>query len=177
MYVSGKKIAYAGLLAALSAVLITLGAVIETSSLFFIAAASFCVGIAIREWGIGFACGFWTASTLVGVAVCPNKFYCITYAAMGVYLLGSEILWQKIAARPAMKHRKLALWTGKYCVFNGIYVPVLVLIPELLLAKTIEDWLWLAVFLAGQAAVFIFDVAHEYFQRNIWNKMRNKVMR
>ncbi len=177
MYVKGKKIAYAGLLAALSVVLITLGAVIETSSLFFITAASFGIGIAIREWSVRFACGFWVASTLVGIVVCPNKFYCLTYAAMGIYLLASEILWQKIANRTVMNHRKLVLWIGKYCIFNCIYVPILVLIPELLFAKTVAGWIWLLVFLAGQIALFVYDVAHEYFQRCIWNKMRNKLMR
>ena len=52
MHVSGKKLAVSGLLAAFSVVLITLAAVIETSRLFFIAAASFCIGIVLREWGV-----------------------------------------------------------------------------------------------------------------------------
>ena len=78
MHVSGKKIAISGLLVAFSAVMLILSSVIETNSLFLIAAASFCVGIAIREWGIRFGMGFLIASTLVNVFVAPNKFYCLT---------------------------------------------------------------------------------------------------
>ena len=42
MHVGAKKIAVLGLLAAFSVLLIVLGAVIETSTLFFICGASFC---------------------------------------------------------------------------------------------------------------------------------------
>ena len=69
MHVNAKKIAVAGLLAAFSAVMLVLSSMIESSSLFFIAAASFCVGIVIREWGVGLGFGFLIASTFVNVIV------------------------------------------------------------------------------------------------------------
>ena len=84
MSIRTKQIAISGLLAAFSAVLMILSAVIETNSLFLIAAASFGVGIVIREWGIPFAWAYYVASALVNIIVTPNKYYCITYAMMGM---------------------------------------------------------------------------------------------
>ena len=49
MHVGAKKIAVLGLLAAFSVLLIVLGAVIETSTLFFICGASVWVGITSLE--------------------------------------------------------------------------------------------------------------------------------
>ena len=51
MHVNAKKMAFTGVLAAFAVILLVLSAVIETSSLFLIAAAAFCVGIVLREWG------------------------------------------------------------------------------------------------------------------------------
>ena len=176
MHVNAKKIAVTGLLAAFSAVLLVLSSVVESSSLFFIAAASFCVGIVIREWGVGFGFGFLIASTFVNVIVSPNKFYCMTYAAMGLYLLLSEFLWEKIAAKERMKNRTLTLWIGKYLIFNVIYVPVLLFFQELIFTKKITGVLWIAVFLAGQAALFVYDRAYVYFQGIVWGKLRVRLL-
>ena len=62
MHVGAKKMATAGLLVAFSVVMMLLSSVIESSSLFFIAAASFCVGIAVREWGLRLGFAFLIAS-------------------------------------------------------------------------------------------------------------------
>ncbi|MBQ8558673.1 MAG: hypothetical protein IJ439_01620 [Tyzzerella sp.] len=176
MHVSAKKIAVTGLLAAFSAVVLVLSSVVESSSLFFIAAASFCVGIVIREWGAGFGFGFLIASTFVNVIVSPNKFYCMTYAAMGLYLLLSEFLWEKIAAKECMKNRTLTLWIGKYLIFNVIYVPVLLFFQELIFTKKITGVLWIIVLLGGQAALLIYDRAYVYFQGMVWGKLRVRLL-
>lgn len=177
MHVNAKKIAVAGLLAAFSAVMLVLSGTIESSSLFFIAAASFCVGIVIREWGVRLGFGFLIASAIVNVIVSPNKFYCMTYAAMGVYLLLSEFLWEKIAAKEGMKNRTLTLWIGKYVIFNVIYVPVTLFFQELVFTKKITGVLWIGVLVAGQAALFIYDRAYVYFQGIVWGKLRVKLMK
>ena len=49
MHVEAKKMATAGLLVAFSVIMMILSSVIESSSLFFIAAASFCIGSVVRE--------------------------------------------------------------------------------------------------------------------------------
>ena len=53
MHVNARKIALSGVLAAFAVVLIVLGSIFETSTLFLLAAAAFCVGIVVREWGGG----------------------------------------------------------------------------------------------------------------------------
>ncbi len=176
MHVKTKQMAIAGLLAAFSAVLVVISAVVESSSLFFIAAASFCVGIVIREWGVLFGGCFWAASVFVNFIAAPNKMYCITFAAMGLYLLLSEWLWEKIAAKENLKNRRRSLWIGKYVVFNCIYLPILIGFPNLIFTKAIEGAMFWIVVLAGQAALFVFDKAYNYFQAEIWGKLRNKVL-
>ena len=177
MHVSGKKIAISGLLVAFSAVLLILSSVYQTNSLFLIAAASFCVGIAIREWGIRFGMGFLIASTLVNVFVAPNKFYCLTFAGMGVYLLCSECLWNKIAAKADMKSRTRTLWIGKYVIFNCIYVPTLLFFRELFFVKKVQGILLVVFWLIGQIALFVYDRVYIYFQGVIWGKFRMKLMK
>ena len=177
MHVNAKKVALAGLLAACSAVLLVLSSVIETNSLFLIGAASFCVGIAIREWGIRLGFAFLVASTFINILVAPNKIYCITFAAMGVYLFLSEYLWKKIADKDGMKYRILAFWLGKYVVFNLMYVPILIFFQELLFVKKVGGVLLIVFFLAGQAVLFIYDKAYDYFQGVIWGKLRIKLLK
>ena len=51
MHIKAKKMAFGGLLLALSVICMILGSVIETGTLFLLAAASFFVGIVFREFG------------------------------------------------------------------------------------------------------------------------------
>lgn len=171
MHVGAKKIAVLGLLAAFSVLFIVLGAVIETSTLFFICGASFCVGIAIREWGLRYGFSFLVATTLVGLLVAPNKMYCVTFAGMGLYLCLAEILWNKFG------NKRTLLWCGKYIVFNLMYVPTIIFMPQLLIAKEISSTLLMIVWAAGQAGLFIYDKAHDYFQIFIWNKLRKYLLK
>ncbi len=177
MHVNAKRIAIAGLLAAFSAVLLVLSTVVETSSLFFIGVASFCVGITIREWGLRFGFAFCVASTAVNLIVTPQKFYCITYAAMSLYLLLSEWLWRKIADQRNLQHRNLLLWTGKYIIFNIVYIPALLFFREMLFVQKIEGIEILIAFLVGQVVLWVYDKAYLYFQSSIWGKLRGKLLK
>ena len=58
MHLNTKKIAFAGVMLALTEVGIALGSVIETNTLFLLAAASFFVGIVIQEFGLKSGAGF-----------------------------------------------------------------------------------------------------------------------
>lgn len=176
MHVKAKQIAVTGLLAAFTVILMVLGSVIETNSLFFIIAASFCVGIVIREWGFGVGAGFLCASTLVNLFVTPNKLYCVTFAAMGLYLLCSEFLWEKIAEKQHMKNRILTLWIGKYVIFNCLFIPLVLLFQEIIFATQITWKFLLVVIVLGQVALFIYDKAYLYFQGAIWGKLRGRLM-
>ena len=52
MHVKAKQMAFGGLLLAVTVVCMALGSVIETNTLFLLAAAAFFVGIVIREFGL-----------------------------------------------------------------------------------------------------------------------------
>lgn len=177
MHVNAKKMAFTGVLAAFAVILLVLSAVIETSSLFLIAAAAFCVGIVLREWGIKAGMAFLTASFLVGLMIAPNRLYCITFLAMGIYLVLSEILWEKVAESPKIQKKKTAVWIGKYLIFNAMFIPALLIFPTLILTEEAADKLFWVVLVAAQAGLFIFDKAYMYFQIFIWGKMRNKIMK
>lgn len=176
MHVGAKKMATAGLLVAFSVIMIWLSSVIEMSSLFFIAAASFCVGIAVREWGLGYGLAFWVASFLLNLLVTPQKLYCFTFAGMGLYLLFSEWLYLKIAESRTMKHRMLALWTGKYVCFNLMYIPCLFFAPQILFTGKINGLAVMILIVAGQIALYVYDTAYRYFQAQIWGRMRVRLM-
>lgn len=170
MHVNAKKMAVAGLLAAFSAVMLVMSSVIETNSLFFICAASFCVGITIREWGVSFGFAFLSASTLINVLVAPNKFYCITFAVMGMYLLLSEYLQKRVK-------RTLTLWIGKYLIFNLIYIPALLFFQDLLFVRKVTGITLIVFLLAGQIALVVYDRVYVYFQSVIWGKLRVRLLK
>ena len=77
MHVKAKKMAFGGMLLALTIVCMLLGSIIETSTLFLLAAASFFVGIVLREFGEKTGIAFYIAGVLLGLIVAPNKFRCV----------------------------------------------------------------------------------------------------
>lgn len=177
MHVKAKQIAVSGLLAAFAVILIVLGSVFESSTLFLLCGASFCVGIAVREWGIRYGAAFLVASTFLGLIVSPNKLYCVTFAVMGLYLWLTEILWNAVAVAADIKNRTAVLWCGKYAIFNLIYIPMIIFAPALFIAKEMSVKLGLIIWAAGQVGVLIFDKAHIYFQITVWNKIRKHVIK
>ena len=118
MHVNAKKIAFGGMLLALTIIFMMLGSIIETGTLFLLAAASFFVGIIWREFGAGSGVAFWGAGVLLGLFIAPNKFYVITYAVMGLYILIVEIVWLKLGRMSDRINRKALFWIVKYVVFN-----------------------------------------------------------
>ena len=176
MLLNAKKMAVMGLLAAFAVVMMFLSSAIESSSLFFIAAASFCVGIVIREWGSIAGVSFLIGTTFLNAFLAPNKLYCITYAGMGVYLILSEWIWKKIADAPVMKKRMLKLWIGKYLIFNLIYIPIIWFMPSLIFTKEIQGVMVLLLWGAGQVVLFVYDYAYGYFQGMIWGRLRTRLL-
>lgn len=177
MHVRAKQAALSGLLAAFTVLLITLGAVVETNTLFLLCAAAYCVGIAVREWGVRYGGAFLAACTLLGMMTAPNKIYCVTFAAMGLYLWLEQILWNVIAKSERIGKRTAALWCGKYLIFNLMYIPLIVYAPQLFTAGKMNGRLGLILWAAGQIGILIFDKAHTYFQVCVWNKFRKYVIR
>ncbi len=176
MHVKTKTLALGGLFLALSVVFMALGSVIETSTLFLLAAASFFVGIVVREFGLRAGAAFYIAAVLLGFITAPNKFYVLTFAAMGIYIWGIEAVWRYLAGKGNLRNRQVIFWVSKYIIFNIVYIPAVVLFQELLFADGLSVLLEAAVFAGGQILLYIYDRAYEYVQVHVWGKMRGRLL-
>lgn len=173
MHVKAKKMAFGGVLLALTVICMTLGSIIETGTLFLLAAASYFVGIVFREFGGKTGAAFYLAGVLLGIILAPNKFYVVTYAALGMYILAIEIAWEMLGGWNADVRKKTRVfWILKYVAFNLLYVPAVLLFPELLFGRALSRWVLVGVVIAGQVGILLYDSAYGYVQREIWGKMR-----
>lgn len=175
MLLSTKKMAFLGVLLALTIVIVILSGVLEFNTLFLLAAASFGIGIAIREGGIRIGFGFYLAVCILSLILAPNKLYCITFAAMGLYLVIAEYAYDKLVNMRRVSNRRKLLWVIKYLVFNLLYLPLLYFFPKLIYQGNMTFWLIGVLLLAGQVALYIYDWAYGYFQRSIWGNVRGKL--
>lgn len=171
MLINAKKLAFLGLLLSIDVILIILSGVLEFNTLFLLAAASFCVGIAIRESGLQIGFGFYLGSVLLSLILAPNKLYCITYAAMSLYLVMIEFAFLQLLKIKKI-NRTLLFWMTKYLVFNTLFLPILIFLPKLIYEGDLSKRLIAILFLVGQLLLFIYDKAYDYFQRSIWSKVR-----
>ena len=168
MHVKAKTMAFSGLLLALTVIFMVLGSVIETSTLFLLAAASFFVGIIIREFGLRIGAAFYAAGVILGFITAPNKFYVFTFAAMGLYR------W--IVRHVREEKSRTAFLLFKYGIFNLVYIPIVVIFREMLFAKAVSTPILVGVMIAGQIGILIYDKAYDYVQVRLWGKMRGRVM-
>ncbi|MCC2254834.1 hypothetical protein LKD70_10455 [Ruminococcus sp. CLA-AA-H200] len=176
MHVKAKTVAFGGLLLAMTVVFMALGSIIETSTLFLLAAASFFVGIVVREFGLKTGGAFYIAAVLLGFITAPNKFYVLTFAAMGLYIWGIEAVWRWLEKRPGMLQRHKVFWISKYVIFNIVYIPIVFAFRDLLFAQSVSDALMIGVVVGGQIGLFIYDRAYDYVQAHIWGKMRGRFL-
>lgn len=176
MLLNAKKLSFLSLLLACAVILVILGGVLEFNTLFLLAGASFCVGIAIRESNIRFGFGFYIASILLSFLLAPNKLYCFTFAAMGLYIVLTEYFYYRLASvNWDNKVRKKVFFFMKFFSFNIIYIPILFFFPKLIFDGQIKPALLAAFILGGQAFLFIFDKAYNYFQSQLWGKLRGRL--
>lgn len=175
MHISTRKLAFLGLLTALTVLLIIFSGIFDFNTVFLLACASYCVGIAFRESGYRMAIGFYLASTFLGVLLAPNKLYCITFAAMGFYILSSEYAYDRLKGNKNNSSPKGLLWVIKYILFNLMYLPALIFLPKLFYAGNISSIMLVAFIITGQIALFVYDIAYRYFQGSIWEKVRHRL--
>ena len=175
MLLNSKKLAFMGLMLAFDIILIVLSGTLEFNTLFLLAGASFCIGIAIRESNIRIGLGFYIASLLLGFLLAPNKLYCVTYAAFGLYLLIIEFTYDKLIIIGDIKKRKRLFWILKYTIFNCMFLPMLYLLPKLFYRGELSPVLIAGMLLGGQAILYIYDKAYLYFQTHIWGRFRGRL--
>lgn len=176
MHVKARTLAFGGLLLALSVVFMALGSIIETSTLFLLAAASFFVGIVVREFGLRAGVAFYIAAVLLGFITAPNKFYVLTFAAMGFYIWGIEAAWRWLERHPQYRNRRMIFWISKYIIFNIVYIPIVIAFRGMLFARAVSDTMMIVVILGGQIGLFIYDRAYDYVQVHLWGKLRGRML-
>lgn len=173
MHVNSKKMALGGVLMALAVLCIVLSGILEFNTLFLLAAASFLIGIMIREGGLAAGAAFYAGTAILGFLLAPQKLYCFTFAVLGLYILGSEWVF-RLAARQE-KNKQVFLWIGKFLIFNLLYLPVLFLFPRLIFAEGLSGaWLWAGTVI-GQILFWIYDRAYEYFLIVMWERFRTRL--
>ncbi|MEF9840134.1 MAG: hypothetical protein RR275_01925 [Lachnospiraceae bacterium] len=172
MHVNGKVMAFAGLSLAVTVVLISMSGVLPLNTLFLLGAASFVVGIIIREFGLRIGSAFYVASILLSFILAPHKMYCITFAAMGFYIVMMELAWKLLKKKAVKGNKRYLFWLCKYGVFNIIYIPLLLFFPKLLFANGLSPLWMICAMVGGQIVLLIYDWAYEYFQIHIWGKFR-----
>ena len=117
------------------------------------------------------------AAVLLGFILAPNKFYVITFGAMGLYILVIEGVWRLLAKNPGRLRGRGLFWGVKYLVFNVMYIPAVLLFQELLFSRSLSPAVLVGVLAAGQAGLWIYDNAYEYTQAHIWSRMRGRLLR
>jgi hypothetical protein len=175
MFLSAKKMSFLGLLLACAVLMVILSGILEFNTLFLLAGASFSVGIAIRESGLRFGFGFFIAGTLLSLILAPNKLYCITFAAMGLYLVSIEFAWEKLASTKGSRNMSKMFWVIKYVIFNVMYIPIILFLPKLIYPGKLNKGLVVVLMIGGQLALLIYDTAYSYFQKSIWGKLRGRL--
>lgn len=177
MHVNAKTAAFGGLMLAFTEVCIVLGSIIETNTLFLLAAASYLVGIVIREMGMKAGTAFYFAGILLGILIAPNKFYVFSYAALGLYVLLIEVAWNAVGKMSQeFQNKKVLFWISKILIFNVIYVAIMLGGWDALFTKKMTWQVLLGFIAAGQIGFFIYDKAYEYVQGQIWTKMRGRLL-
>ena len=172
MHVKAKAIAFGGLALALSIVFMALGSVIESNTLFVLAAASYFVGIVVREFGLKTGAAFYVAAVLLGLLIAPNKFYVISYGAMGLYILVVETVWKVMSGGSVKFQRRWIFWVVKYFVFNLLFIPALFFFQDFFFSQSLSSAAVLGIVAGGQFGLWIYDQAYEYVQRHLWGKYR-----
>ena len=172
MHVKAKEVAVCGLMLAITMICIWLGSVIETNTLFLLAAASYCVGIIIIEYGLGSGIAFLVAGVLLGIIISPNKFYVISYGAMALYIFLSEVLWEFMGKMTPRKNQTRIYIAGKYIIFNIIYISMILVMGDILFPQNLSNTMWIGMIFAGQIGLWIYDKCYRYVQGQLWGKLR-----
>lgn len=173
MHVKTKRMAFLGLLLSLAMILVILGSVLEVSTLFFLAAASFCTGIAILEGGLGLGSGFFIAGLFLSLLLSPNKLYCLTYGGMSFYLLLVAFIQRCLEKWKPSTKKTITITLLKCIIFNIMYLPIIYYFPQLILpGHTLTGVLLIGVIAAGQIVWICYDYAFDYFMKRHWSEIQ-----
>lgn len=179
MHLKSKQVAWCGIIMAFTVILQIASGIIETSSLFLLAAASFLAGCVERKFGTVTALGFSIGAFILGVILAPQKLYCFTFAGFCVYVLVAEYFRQKDrqAANAGKTFRKSTEYIIKGILYHIMLIAALVIsftvtgldviFSKNMIEKAKDMPVFIIIILGALCAEFlwlVFDRAYIFFQ-------------
>ena len=147
-----KKIVVAGVLAALSVIILYLGCAIEVLDLTMSAIVSLLVVVIVIEMGYKYAWLTYIATSILSIIILPQKSPAIFYACfMGFYPIIKSYLERINSA--------LVRWIIKLVVGNAALALMFILMSLFLPDEFEGGWLMLVTYLLGVIAFLMYDVA------------------
>lgn len=147
-----KKLVVAGVLAALSVIILYLGCAIEVLDLTMSAIVSLLVVVIVIEMGYKYAWLTYIATSILSIIILPQKSPAIFYACfMGFYPIIKSYLERINSA--------LARWIIKLVVGNAALALMFILMSLFLPDEFEGGWLMLVTYLLGIIAFLMYDVA------------------
>lgn len=147
-----KKIVVAGVLAALSVIILYLGCAIEVLDLTMSAIVSLLVVVIVIEMGYKYAWLTYIATSILSIIILPQKSPAIFYACfMGFYPIIKSYLERINSA--------LVRWIIKLVVGNAALALMFILMSLFLPDEFEGGWLMLVTYLLGIIAFLMYDVA------------------
>lgn len=183
MLLKSKEVAYTGILIAFGVILIMLGGYFEGSTLFFLAAASFLVGVMERNFSLGLGVLYMVGTAILGFLLAPQKLYVATFLGFGIYVLVAEWFEKRLQAGERVPG-KVIIWVIKavlYHVLLGISLlagSYLLGVEKLFAGEIFERLgkypliLGIVILLGAELLWLIFDRAYVYFQRRYGSRFR-----
>lgn len=171
MLLKSKEVAFTGIMMAIGVFLVTFGGYLESSTLFFLAAASFLTGVVWRCLSAKAALLFVIGTTVLGLLLAPQKLYLATFFAFCVYILVAECLEQREKGRS-----RKGIWAIKAVLYHALLGISLFLVIKFLGLEVLFDGrlfeqfgkyrliLVVPVLLAAELLWILFDRAYFYFQ-------------
>ena len=174
-----RMVATLGVMAAVSVILLVLGTLISINTVFFTAAASFLVGIAVVKYKFGAGLMLFLGCAVLDLLLNPDKFHVFLYLAMGGFILfgeGTYKLLEKRITNPAK--RSVVHMVIRAGIFAAGYVPLIIWLPRLFLTEEAMqkwfsyDWITWALIGAGIVAFFLYDIAYVFVKRTYMSLFR-----
>lgn len=172
MHLKTKQLALSGILMALSVICIVLGGIIEINTLFFLLVAAFLGGIVIYEMGLRMGALFIAGTFFLGFFLGSQKMYAFTYLAFAVYILLAEAGYRQSRRIPNPKMAQTVLWVYKFFVFNLIFLPCLIVMPEVFVGPAVKSWVLFLLAVVGQGVFVLLDLAYNTFIIHLWKHYR-----
>lgn len=184
MLLKSKDIAYVSVMTAMAVLLLIVSCYIESSTLFFLAAASFLTGVVEQKLGIIPAVFQLICTAALGVLLTPQKLYCGTYMCLGIYVALSEYIEIQRKKNDKAPIVKLA-WFVKGLVFEIMLVLTLIVYDyfiglSTMITKEVLSFtgsgimLWIILIVIAQILWLVFDRAFIYFMKKYWRLLRTK---